>query len=380
MKIAIYGAKSLALGMYKAIEKLYPEQECIGFVVNSRQNNPSTLSELPVIEMDELKEMVSLSDRGNLHILICTPEDIHGEIVEYLQENGFTAFTCMDSVKEAELMERYFIEAGNFKTLHDIKVSNDLNRAEAKSCENKSVKLAKTPELHVYQAKFYRDKTLNHTYDIPKWVHPIQVGAVLTDVRVAEICDNEGENISSKNVNYCELTALYWMWKNKLLILDGDKDSDVYYGLFHYRRILDMSDEDIVRMGNNDVDVVVAFPTLHEPDMKEHHSRYISESDWEAMLQALQELQPEYAEAFADVLAQPYMYNYNMLVAKKDVLSDYCAWLFPILERTEEFSTPKGWERADRYIGYLGENLMTLYFMYNKDKLSIAHTGRLMLT
>ncbi len=370
MKIAVYGAKSLALGMYMGIKELYPAEECIGFVVNSRKNNPSTLSGLPVIEMDELKEMIPHSDRKNLHILICTPEDIHGEIVAYLLENDFPAFTCMDSVKEAALMERYFTHIGRFPSLH--KVSEPLHEERANSRSD--------IKLEVYQAKFYKDRPLRQEYICPAWLHPIQVGAALTDMRVAEICDNEGENISSKNVNYCELTALYWMWKNKLLISDGDKDSDVYYGLFHYRRILDMSDEDMVRMVNNDVDAVVAFPTLHEPDMKEHHSRYISESDWEAMLQALQELQPEYASAFPDILAQPYMYNYNMLVARKGVLADYCAWLFPILERTEELSTPKGWERADRYIGYLGENLMTLYFMYNKDKLSIAHTGRLMLT
>ena len=58
-----------------------------------------------------------------------------------------------------------------------------------------------------------------------------------------------------------------------------------------------------------------------------------------------------------------------MLIAKKKVFQDYCNWLFPILARTEELSEPKGWERADRYIGYLGENLMTLYFMYYMEDL-----------
>ncbi len=375
MPIAIYGAKSLALGMYRAIEKLYPEQECIGFVVNSKVNNPATLAGLPVIEMEELKSRFASGDRNCLHILVCTPEDLHGEIAGYLEENGFSNYTCMDSVKEAKLMEGFFATGSSFKSLHRLSLQT----------ENQGRK--DTPKVNVYQAKFYKDRPLKNTYESAEWLIPIQVGATLTDERVADICDNQGENISEKNVNYCELTALYWMWKNKLICDDktaSDADAPVpsedYYGLFHYRRMLDISGDDLKRIAENDIDIVVSYPTFHEPDIKEHHARYIKESDWEAMLAALEEIHPEYRAAYEDIFSQEYMYNYNMMVAKKSVLRDYCEWLFPVLERTEELSMPRGWERKDRYIGYLGENLMTLYFFYNKDRYKIVYTGRIMLT
>ena len=64
----------------------------------------------------------------------------------------------------------------------------------------------------------------------------------------------------------------------------------------------------------------------------------------------------------------------NMLIARKQVFDELCEWLFPILERVEELSIPKGDERSDRYIGYMAETLETLYFMKHKEVLNIVHT------
>lgn len=232
--------------------------------------------------------------------------------------------------------------------------------------------------LEVYAAKFYKDKPLSSVYRHPAWLIPIQAGASLSPKKVAGILDNTGENISFKNANYCELTVLYWIWKNRLA---GEMDkSGKYYGLFHYRRYLDLRNEDLLHLAVGDIDAILPFPTIHEPDIREHHTRYIKESDWEAMLQALEELEPEYYAAYKKIFSQEYMYNYNIIIAKTAVLQGYCEWLFPILERVEELSVPKGSERADRYIGYIGENLLTLYFLYHKSKMNLVHTGRIMLT
>ncbi len=55
---------------------------------------------------------------------------------------------------------------------------------------------------------------------------PVQVGAEGKD-DLGYTRDNTGDNISNLNSQYCELTGLYWAWKN----LDAD-----YVGLAHYRR------------------------------------------------------------------------------------------------------------------------------------------------
>ena len=357
-QLIVYGAKSIALGVCKAIRLLYPEYSPSCFLVSSLQNNPSVLDDLAVRELEEFSKSLSMEEKEDIHVLIATPEDIHPEIVVALGRHGLNHYTCIDSRTEAKLMEQYFVREQIFPSMRLLRSGT------------------KAASLQVFMAKFYKDKQLKNKYIIRDWIYPLQVGADLTKQRVAEYTDNVGDNISCKNVNYCELTALYWMWKNKISVDDGIE----YYGLFHYRRLLDITDEDIFRLKENDIDVVLPYPTIHEPDITEHHKRYIKETDWQAMLQALKELQPAYATAFDEIFAQPYLYNYNMLLAKREVLEAYCAWLFPILERTEELSIPRGSERADRYIGYLGENLLTLYFMYHKDNLKIVYTGRIMLT
>lgn len=356
--VMIYGAKSIALGVCLAVRQLYPQYPVKGFIVKSLWDNPDTLGRLPVWELHSLK-----ADEQP-YILIATPEDTHTEIIRDLEYYGFRNYICIDSRKEAKLMGQYFASIRRFPSIHN---------NPKKSLEKNA------PPVCIYMARYYKDRQLQNTYDLPEWIHSVSAGASLSTENLQNIRDDDGDSISEKNGNYCELTVLYWIWKNRLQKCPESVNRADYYGLYHYRRILDINEEDVLQLKEQDIDAVLPYPTVHEPDIYEHHTRYLNEADWNAMISALKELHPEYARVYPKILSQPYFYNYNILVAKSSVLEAYCAWLFPVLERTEQLSRPRGWERSDRYIGYLGENLLTLYFMYHSQNLNIAHTGRHML-
>ncbi len=363
MKLIIYGAKSIALVVYKTLSLLYSDYEIICFMVKSLENNPVVLDKLQVRELQEISGMLSEFQKREIHVLIGTPEVLHIEIEEDLKQQGFYNYTCIDSKKLAVLLKEYYEAKCIFPSLHNIK------------------KGEKKANLCVIMSKFHKDKILKNKVVFPEWIHSLQVGADLTELRVAKYVDNIGENISSKNENYCELTGLYWLWKQ---LENSEKDKIIekaeYYGLFHYRRILDINEEDLFRLIENDVDVILPYPLIHEPDMREHHTRYILEEDWETMIKILLNVYPEYKEILSEVFSQPYLCNYNIIVAKAEVLKNYCRWLFSILEKVEKYSNPKAWERSDRYIGYLGENLLTVYFFMHRKELKIYYTGCLMLT
>ncbi len=361
MDLAIFGAQAIALGAYEAIHNLYPAKKIRCFLVTERANNAEYCVGLPVQELSAFSNSLSAPEKGQMEILIATPEDVMSVIENSLDACGLTCHVRLTSLRWAELMGYYYAQDRLYMPLSALPVGYH------------------RPEIHMFQARFYKDRPLSSDYALPAWITPVQVGATLCRERVADIVDCEGENISEKNMNYSELTALYWLWKNCLQTFSSES-KEAYYGLCHYRRILNLSDDDLLRLVDNEVDVVLPYPMPYEPDIEAHHKRYLKQEDWDAVLRAVLELQPDYAKAFPDILKQRLLYNYNILLAKKEVLADYCGWLFPILELVEQYSVPQGKDRKDRYIGYVGETLTTLYFMYNKNSLHITHAGCRFLT
>lgn len=346
----IYGAGIVAVSIYTALKTTY---NCIpsAFLISERGANPLEIDGIPVKILTEW----STSNKEMMY-LIAVPESHHAVIAGLLFEHKIDSeqIIFVGNKLENKIMGDFYSEMPLFMTVQQMLA-------------------IKKPVIEVFQAKSHVDHTLQNPINIPNYVCPIQVGAELTDQLILDRRDNEGDNISLKNKNYCELTATYYAWKHS---------SADYKGICHYRRIFDISDQQIQRLieKKSKWDVVLPYPSIHYPNISGQHSRYINESDWEAMCCALKETAPAYYEKFREIFSGPYFYNYNMLIARKEVYDDYCSFIFSVLERTEELTFPKGWERADRFAGYLGENLTTLYFMANRDKLKMVHAGKIWLT
>ena len=204
--------------------------------------------------------------------------------------------------------------------------------------------------------------------------HPIQVGTG-AKLHEAWLRDNTGENICEKNPTFCELTALYWAWKN----LDAD-----ILGLCHYRRYLGspgkrgartdafLTEADILKLlkqSAQDTGVDILLPGKRHYWIETRESQYAHahhREDLECVEGILKERYPEYMEAWNQMLKSRSGHICNMFVMRKDLLDAYCTWLFDILleaERRLDISSYTGNSR--RVFGFLGERLLDVWIERN---------------
>lgn len=212
------------------------------------------------------------------------------------------------------------------------------------------------------------DRGLKTTYREEPWIKKIQVGAVLTEQRIADITDESCYDFSRRNALYGELSATYYVWKY------GNYDVT---GIFHYRRTLGVTKEQLNLLSDKEIDVILPLPFVCYPDASGQYGRYLLEADVEVMLDVIKENNPGGFEMCKNLLETPYLYNYNMLIARKEVFDDYCGWIFPILEETTHRCEMKKRNRSARYIGRIGEILTSLYFMRNERKWKIVHAEKI---
>lgn len=214
----------------------------------------------------------------------------------------------------------------------------------------------------------------------PPFVHgytPIAVGPLAEDASCPFIKDNAGESISEKNPTYCELTALYWIWKN-------DKDSDIV-GLCHYRRYFTTHYSRFDQKGyltEKEAETLLADHDLILPAPFWWSTRTVGENYYEGGMgysgdlkttrRVLESSFPAYLPAFDKVMNSHHASYCNMFVAPKCRLDEYCQWLFAILNEVEKRVDLTGYSPQEaRIFGYLSELLLNVWAEH--QKLSIVY-------
>lgn len=198
---------------------------------------------------------------------------------------------------------------------------------------------------------------------------PILVGAGDRAVPEGILTDCHGENISERNPQYCELTALYWAWKNDEL--------PEYVGMCHYRRYLAPRSPEKFRGVFSGVHILevmqqcdVLLPQAQDMTMTvaEQFCSHHGKRPLLTLEAVMCEMVPECMEAFYTVMMQKKAYFCNIFVMRREEFQKYMAWLFPLLFATEKrmggFTADGRDSYQQRLGGFLAERLLNVYVAY----------------
>ncbi len=186
---------------------------------------------------------------------------------------------------------------------------------------------------------------------------PLQVGAAGKEAfavldEAGNICgqsiwrDDTGVNISAKNSSHCELTGLYWAWKN----LDADAT-----GLVHYRRHFAGTSqsaskasqgankwqkllllEQAQRLFEDGADIIVPRKRRYYIEsLYSHYGHTLDAKHLDLAREIILKDYPAYANALEQSYKQTWGYMFNMCIMRRELLDDYCTWLFDVLGKLE---------------------------------------------
>jgi hypothetical protein len=213
--------------------------------------------------------------------------------------------------------------------------------------------------------------------------YPIQVGKAISGVDLGITGDDTGDNISDKNASYCELTGMYWAWKNL-------KNVDVV-GLCHYRRYFDFHNQcprylahvayptsdfdkinrqipDEILQKVKDGYVVCVKPKYYLSLKLDYANAHISD-DMRVLRSIIKETQDEaMQQAFFKVMNGSELMHYNMFMMSRADYDEYCSWLFGILAEAEKRIDISHYSPVQRRIfGYMAERLFNVWLYAKKQ-------------
>lgn len=216
-----------------------------------------------------------------------------------------------------------------------------------------------------------------NTFDKKNYI-PILVGAKKNNNFTNDyIHDDIKDNISCLNDSYCEMTGMYWLWKNC---------SDYYIGISHYRRYFakikkifefrgryislskhpyEICTYDELISELESVDFVVKKSEYRKETLDVIFKK-LGDELWDNLKNSFAELYPQYVSNFCEIEKSHTHFNCNMMVTTKEKYDDYCEFLFSIAFKMDENHKYKtGHRYHNREIGYIGEFILKLWININ---------------
>ncbi len=232
---------------------------------------------------------------------------------------------------------------------------------------------------------------------------PVRCGAVYDTNKNPNIAlgDNTGDNISEKRMSFCELTVLYWAWKNQ--------KAD-YMGLCHYRRYFNftnaeglknipitiynagatvvdyldnetvekygLNNQELIRAQIENYDAMVVHPVdfsktdlKHNYDAMEKFPSYHKIKDVDIVLSIIKEKYPNmYPTAERYMFGIKYNRLYNCFVMKSEIFDKFCSWFFDIIfELDRRIDMSDYTESQFRTPGTIGERLFGIWVLWMQE-------------
>lgn len=217
--------------------------------------------------------------------------------------------------------------------------------------------------IYVITHKDFNDRLIKNN----EFYKPLLVGVDNGNVgKSSYLHDNIGDNISKKNDSFCELTGIYWVWKNC---------NDDIVGFDHYRRYFVDMNKNPLSSGEiiNSLNEYDAILPKKESDafLGRTASQYFGDRHdpliWTLCRDIIKDKYPSYIEDFDWYSYQMSGYSYNMIITKNEIMNEYNQWLFDILFELDskvDLSYYTGYNQ--RMWGFVSERLINVW-LHHQD-------------
>jgi hypothetical protein len=236
--------------------------------------------------------------------------------------------------------------------------------------------------------------TYHKSFPVPSvpYVKPIQAGKALSSLDLGFEGDNTGENISSQNVYWSELTVVYYIWKNY------NQEKAPFWGLCHYRRYftnhlnwlgfrkiyfltppekafeqiftapLFTAIQDQLNLDRVIIPTPYRFIKLKKWSVKQQYIKDHDAGSWMATEDAILRLYPEYFDNCNEFMNGLTCSWFNMMIASWEFWDEYLTWLFNILFDVQRQLENRTEPVPLRIYGNISERLLNVYLYHHKKK------------